>query len=378
MHFAGEEYKQLSSTLRERLVQSISGKKARLVREKEQLDIADTSALLLHPNQFSITNPGSPGGHSSRKTTRNTRHRVDLDELGNGILSEIHKRNNNKRKAHDDDTPGSPGREGGGTGHLTPATRARTYLSHQQNAPAYSIHSLFTEKELSAHANQAHVATAHFFASSKRENQQEHHHHLNSHHASANNTDADDNASGTGAEEDAGGGTPTATDMLRTASQNFHATRSTRTHGNGFALNALAELSDKPATRPNLPYHVLANYHARPNSNAPPLPPLMNEEIDDDCARMDRLQSRPNGWVDRNLIELLVEPYLHEVDGIPQNPERFSLLHPDFPVDSGVHLYPLHGGRDGDFMLDGSGSGNGNGNGGGSGGGAGRERKRRR
>ena len=332
--------------------------------------------------------------HASRKTTRNTRHHrgVDLDELGNGILSELHKRNhpngnnnnNNKRKAHDDDTntPEPGGGGGGREAHLTPASRARTYLSHQQNAPAYSIHSLFTEKELTAHANQAHVATAHFFATSKRDNQQEQQHHTQHHiggnsnhrHASGNNTDADDNMSGTGAEEDgAGVGTPSATDMMRTASQNFHATRSTRMHGNGFALNALAELSDKPATRPNLPYHVLANYHARPtNSNAPPLPPLMNEEIDDDCARMDRLQSRPSGWVDRHLIELLVEPFLHEVDGIPQNPERFSLLHPDFPVESGVHLYPLHGAREGDTMLGGSSGATPGASGGG------RERKRQR
>lgn len=326
------------------------------MREKEQLDIADTNALLLHPNQFSITNPSSPGGvHSSRKTTRNTRHRLDLDELGNGILSEINKR---KRKAPGtgDEDPGSPGREGGSS--LTQAARAKASLSNRQNAPAYSIHSLFTEKELSAHANQAHVATAHFFASSKRENNQHDNHNNNnhsnniSHHgagASGSNTDADDNASGTGAEDDIG--TPSATDMVRTASQNFHATRSTRTHGNGGSLNLLAELSDKQATRPNLPYHVLANYHARPNSNAPPLTSLMNEEIDDDCSRMERLQARPAGWVDRSLIELLVAPYLNEVNGVPQNPERFSLLHPDFPVDVGVHLYPVHGGGDKDTML---------------------------
>lgn len=321
------------------------------MREKEQLDIADTNALLLHPNQFSITNPASPGGIHGNRKTRHTRHRVDLDELGNGILSEIHRR---KRKAADDDV-GSPVRD---AGHLSPAARTKAYLSQQQHAPTYSIHSLFTEKELTAHANQAHVATVHFFAASRRENkqqqQQHHHHHHHNHHSGAgtngNNTDADDASGvgdGTGQEDN---GTP-ATDMVRTASQNFHATRSTRTHGNGSSLNPLAELSDKPATRPNLPYHILSNYHARPNSSAPPLPALMNEEIDDDCARMDRLQSRPAGWVDRNLVELLVEPFVNEVDGIPQNPDRFNMFHPDFPISSGMHLYPLRGGKEGDEMF---------------------------
>lgn len=321
-------------------MQTISGKKARLMREKEQLDIADTNALLLHPNQFSITNPASPGGIHGNRKTRHTRHRVDLDELGNGILSEINKR---KRKAQDDEI-GSPVRD---AGFLSPAERAKTYSSQQQHAQAYSIHSLFTEKELSAHANQAHVATVHFFATSKRENQQQQH---SGTATNGNNTDAEDASGvgndGTGQEDN---GTP-ATDMVRTASQNFHATRSTRTHGHG-SLSALAELSDRPATRPNLPYHILANYHARPNSNAPPLPPLMNEEIDDDCARMERLQSRPAGWVDKNLIELLVEPFLNEIDGIPQNPDRFNLLHPDFPIETGVHLYPLRGGKEGIEMF---------------------------
>ncbi|CBF83251.1 protein sds3 [Aspergillus nidulans FGSC A4] len=322
-HFAEEEYNNLSATLRERLVQTLSGKRARLMREKEQLDIVDTNALLLHPNQFSITNPASPGGIHGNRKTRHTRHRVDLDELGNGIMTEhLNKR---KRKAPEEDV-GSPVRE-------TPAERAKAQVAQQQLAPTYSIQSLFTEKELSAHANQAHIATVHFFSTSKRADQP------SGAVTNGNNTDAEEasGVDGTGAEDN---GTP-ATDMARTASQNFHATRSTRTHGN-HALNPLAELSDKPAVRPNLPYNILANYHARPsNSGAPPLPPLMNEEVDDDWNRMDKMASKPPGHVDRNLIQLLVEQTPAEINGIPQNPNRFSLLHPDFPTEVGMHLYPL-------------------------------------
>lgn len=299
------------------------------MREKEQLDIADTNALLLHPNQFSITNPASPGGIHGNRKTRHTRHRVDLvDELGNGILADFNKR---KRKAPEEDV-GSPVREGG---YTNPAERAKAQVVQQQHAPSYSIQSLFTEKELSAHANQAHVATVHFFSTSKRADQP------SGAATNGNNTDAEDASGADGTEDN---GTP-ATDMARTASQNFHATRSTRGHGN-HALNALAELSDKPAVRPNLPYNILANYHARPSNNgAPPLPPLMNEEVDDDWARMDRLHTKPAGYVDKGLLQLLVEPVPAEIDGIPQNPHRFSMLHPDFPPDMGIHLHPIESGK---------------------------------
>ncbi|PYH82868.1 deacetylase complex subunit Sds3 [Aspergillus uvarum CBS 121591] len=327
VHFAEEEYKHLANTLRERLVQTITGKRARLMREKEQLDLADTNALLLHPNQFSITNPASPGGIHGNRKTRHTRHRVDL-ELGDAAMAETF--NRRKRKAPEEDV-GSPVRDSGLSSH--PAERAKAQLVQQQQAPAYAIQNLFTEKELSAHANHAHVATVHFFSTSKRADQP------SGAATNGNNTDADEGSGvdGTGAEDN---GTP-ATDMARTASQNFHATRSTRGHGN-HALNALAELSDKPAVRPNLPYNILANYHARPSNNgAPPLPPLMNEEVDDDWARMDRLHNKPVGFVDKGLAQLLVEPSPAEVNGVPQNPNRFNMLHPDFPTDMGMHLYPL-------------------------------------
>lgn len=315
-------------------MQAISGKKSRLMREKEQFDISDTNALLLHPNQFTLTNPASPGGIQSNRKTRHTRNRPGLDEFGNGIVSDGNKR---KRKAPHDDDIGSPARDG----HSTPAERGKAAMSQHQTAPTYSIHSLFTDKELAAHANYAHIATAHFFSTSKKQEG------ASGTATNGNTTDAED-TDAAGQEE--GNGTPAASDMVRTASQNFHATRSTRTQGSA-GLNALAELSDKPATRPNLPYHILANHSSRSNANAPALPSLMNEEIDDDCARMDRLQSKPPGWIDRGLIEMLVEPIPDEIDGIPANPERFSLLHPEFPVDMGIKYYPVSGKSNGYEMF---------------------------
>ncbi|KAJ5492909.1 hypothetical protein N7539_001655 [Penicillium diatomitis] len=302
VHFAKEEFNQLSGTLRERLMQSISSKRSRLMREKEQLDIADTNALLLHPNQFSITNPASPGG------------------------SMLNKR---KRKAPEEE-PGSPAREAGGT---TPAERSKAYVE-KQSAPTYSIQSLFTDKELSAHSNQAHVATVHFFSTSKRPEQG------SGAVTNGNNTETEDTLDGTVHEEN---GTPSATDMMRTASQNFHITRSTRGTAAHSALSALADLADKNATRPALPYHVLSNYHARPNGNAPPLTSLLSEEVDDDLSRVDRLHnSKAGAWIDASLVDLVVAPLPSEpVDGRPPNPDRFTSLHPDFPAVVGMQLQPV-------------------------------------
>jgi hypothetical protein len=319
--------------LRERIVQTISGKRSRLMREKEQLDIADTNALLLHPNQFTITNPASPGGIHGNRKTRHTRHRVGLDDLGNGIDG-----NKRKRKAPLEDDLGSPGRDG----LSTPAERAKASLSQHQTAQTYSVHSLFTDKELAAHANYAHTATAHFFSTSKRQET------MPGTATNGNTTDADDTDSAVPGLDDFG--TPAAADMARTASQAFHATRSTRNQGN-IGLNILAELSDKPATRPNLPYHILANHNARSNVNAPSLTSLMNEEIDDDCQRMERLQSKPQSWIDKGLIDTLVDPIPDEVDGVPANPDRFSLLHPEFPVDVGVKYYPVAGKNTASFEM---------------------------
>ncbi|KAI9762523.1 MAG: hypothetical protein M4579_000326 [Chaenotheca gracillima] len=163
VQLAKEEHRHLASTLRERLIQSITSKKTRLMREKEQLDLADSNALLLHPNQFSITNPASPGGVHSNRKTRHMRYRPgDMEDTGEGG----HKR---KRKlAAEDNDVGSPappmGRIPTETGTASPFNDARLRPAASQDAPAYSIERLFTEKELTMHFNLAQVATAQHFA----------------------------------------------------------------------------------------------------------------------------------------------------------------------------------------------------------------------
>jgi len=93
---ANREYRALSQTLRDRLINVIVSKKSRLNKEKEALEISDASALLLHPNQFSITNPSSPGGAHGKRATRQRR---EMEEM----TFENKKR---KRIVNDDD--GSP------------------------------------------------------------------------------------------------------------------------------------------------------------------------------------------------------------------------------------------------------------------------------
>lgn len=314
-----EEHKKLTETIRERLVQAITSRKNRLMKDKEHLDLADTNALLLHPNQFSITNPASPGGMHGNRKTRGTRRGADFDDL----IEPMHKR---KRKALEDDYGSPAPREL--CGLTTPAEKTKVRLGTQQNAAAYNINSLFTEKELGMHSNNAHVAAVHFLAVQKRQRQVA---------ASGANTDRDDMSDASSVEDTTGG----AADMERTASQhNYHATRSTRTNGGGVSsgLGGLGDLAEKTATRPNLPYFILGNYHSRPNGtlSAPTPPALMGEEIDDDMARFAAVKTKPKGWVDAKLVGALVADI--EMREEPRPRQRFGNLHPDFPPQMDVHM----------------------------------------
>lgn len=160
---AQEEHQLLSSTLRERLIQSVTAKRAKLLRDKEQLDIADSNALLLNPTQFSIGNPASPGGALSNRKTRHTRGRTDLADDPN--------ENKRKRKAPFDEEPAagsaSPlpqsAKEPPASAH-GPVKDAKARLASSQfEAPLYSIDRLFSEKELALNLNRAYLQTNDYF-----------------------------------------------------------------------------------------------------------------------------------------------------------------------------------------------------------------------
>ncbi|KAI0025088.1 Sds3-like-domain-containing protein [Xylariomycetidae sp. FL0641] len=148
---AKREYKALSSTLRDRLINAITSKKYRIGKEKEAMDISDSSALLLHPNQFSLNNPASPGGTHGK---RNTRLRREMEELPG--FSENRKR---KRNAADDDGSPAPNRRAFDTSNTTPLWQSDRLRSlRKESGPVFSIEKLFTDKELSMTYNTAAIA----------------------------------------------------------------------------------------------------------------------------------------------------------------------------------------------------------------------------
>lgn len=142
----------MTENLRQRLIHNVNQKKAALLREKEKLDIADTNALLFHPNQFSINNSASPGGPQSNRKTRHARHRLEAEELEpvGGVNSK------RKRKALVDLENGSPGPAGRDTEPINPLKEANASLeAHQVSTPLYSIDRLFSARELEVNTQQA-------------------------------------------------------------------------------------------------------------------------------------------------------------------------------------------------------------------------------
>lgn len=147
-----KEHHLLVETVRQRLIQSVNQKRSALLKEKEKLDIADTNALLYHPNQFSINNSASPGGPQSNRKTRHARHRLEAEEMEPiGGVS-----NKRKRKAPTDVENGSPGPAGRDTEPTNPLKEANARLeAHQITAPLYSIDRLFSARDLDGYLQQA-------------------------------------------------------------------------------------------------------------------------------------------------------------------------------------------------------------------------------
>ena len=147
-----KEHRILTESVRQRLIHSVNQKRTALLKEKERLDIADTNALLFHPNQFSINNSASPGGPQSNRKTRHARHRLEIEEIENAGGAS----NKRKRKAPPDVENGSPGPAGRDTEPANPLKEANARLeAHQITAPLYSIDRLFSARDLDANVQQA-------------------------------------------------------------------------------------------------------------------------------------------------------------------------------------------------------------------------------
>lgn len=127
--------------IRDRIYQVVQKKRMKLTAERESLENADPTTTLFHPSQFSIANPASPGGLQNNRKTRHTRHRLELEEGGNG------ESNKRKRKAPLEMENGSPSRAVDSDTNF-PWKEANAKLEAHNNAPAVTLDQLFTEKDI--------------------------------------------------------------------------------------------------------------------------------------------------------------------------------------------------------------------------------------
>lgn len=270
---ATTEHKALSSTLRDRLINSITNKKNRLAKDKDNVEIGESSALLLHPSQFGHANPTSPGGIHGKRASR---HRRDAEELPG--YGENHKR---KRRAGDSDESPAPTRQRIDNGSSTPLwfTEKQAMISKQLDSPLYSIDKLFTEKELSMTYNTAALAA---------------HSHMVRHPPYTDDIESPPNGksdsssdhekpnqTADGEAEDAD--SPAGAAMMER--QYSHATRSTRAnYVTGLGIDAIADINAPsnfqaltrqiPKLPPFLAYGTMKVYSKGEAANSPaPLPP---------------------------------------------------------------------------------------------------------
>jgi hypothetical protein len=226
---AKEEHGILKETLRQRMIQNLLQKKARLEKEKEQLDLGDSNASLLHPNQFSITNPASPGGVHKRSTRNTGRRGGDPDDSGN-VGPQDNRRKKKLFEEMEGQSPGPANLRSDNTNSPWKDAKAKAVYD-QYEAPTYSIERLFTNKELEMAERRAAVAANNFLIKMKNQkNGQTNGIDTNGRHANsdeagssgANDVDMDDDATGA--------------DMERNQSQTYHQTR-------GATKNALSDLA---------------------------------------------------------------------------------------------------------------------------------------
>lgn len=304
IHQAEEEHKALASQIRQRLITTITKRRQQLLRDKEQLDIADSSALLLNPNQFSVNNPGSPGGGYNRKT-RHLRHRAVSPNGGDDNGKRKRKLPAMEDEGNESPVPAfrsipPPDNLGGGRSPFKDARDKSIYAQYE--APAYSLERLFTDKELALATNTAQNATYKYFYQPQQ--QQDSNSNTNATAEPSVDNEGRENASAVDGEDAAAEAVSTppvaAPEMERTSSHQV------LTRG-GARANPLAALSDlataaaaasgNPAAVPirDNPFApVVPNYHAvtrSEKSGAPAPPSVSNLDAENDFELMRRAGS---------------------------------------------------------------------------------------
>ncbi|KAH7321068.1 putative deacetylase complex subunit Sds3 [Stachybotrys elegans] len=309
---AKREHRALTGTLRDRLINTLTQKKNRLNREKEVLEINDSSALLLNPNQFSLTNPSSPGGTHGKRATR---LRKDADDL------QMFSDKKRKRNPGEDDGSPAPMRRALDPNSTTPLWQSeKARAAAKQNGPLYSIDKLFTDKELTLHYNSAAVAS---------------HQYILRNRVNGSGSSPDESDSGNGDNDNGEQDTdslPSAPMMERQVS---HATRSTRGGANqnflddkilgiegiaNFELPANLDLihaQEPPKMPPLVPQQYLKPYPRTSDQNFPvPLPP---DDVASDISIMGYFKQydqshKPGAHLDvpsglRKVLEAVATPY---------------------------------------------------------------------
>lgn len=277
------------------------------MREKEHLDLADSAALLLHPSQFSITHPSSPGGTQSNRKTRNTRLRPgDYDDVGAQAAGDGPAKR--KRKTAPEDADGE---------HALARPRLADFRTspHREAHPQtniYTIERLFTEKELSSSTHNAAVATAQQFAQLKS---QAYGLELHGDAIALPLSSEGDDAAGSGGERTVRDGTSAedasapAPEMDRSANPSQHATRSGR-NGAAAGLHALGDAAASQTVTSfglSVPLHVPSATLGK-NTVAPAVPSIAADDGEDDLRKMDNLIRGPSGATDRHLLEQVCTP----------------------------------------------------------------------
>ncbi|KAL8830309.1 MAG: hypothetical protein Q9170_005792 [Blastenia crenularia] len=309
---AEKECEGLLVNLRQRLIKTVSDKRAALLKERDKTESFDASSLLVNPSQFSFANPASPGGLQSNRKTRHTRHRLDVEEIG--PVGE----NKRKRKLGVDADEGSPGPSNRTADVEAPALSkdSRAKLdSSQLFTSNYSLDALFSDRELIMVQQEASIAALQEMQSLRKQNRNLDKDPLSKLEASTlkpqtngrkslrpNGSTNPTTANVTDAEDDAENGAPqvdgaddnssddiflTAPAMDRTANSSFHATRSTRNNhlsflNNGSTLHTLGDLAGRASAIKLIGTYSKDRKVGSDEYNR--APPLTDQEVDDDLA----------------------------------------------------------------------------------------------
>ena len=333
-----KEHRLLTETLRQRLIHSVNQKRSALLKEKEKLDIADTNALLFHPNQFSINNSASPGGPQSNRKTRHARHRLEVEEIEPvGGVS-----NKRKRKVPTDAENGSPGPAGRDTEPTNPLKEANARLeAHQITAPLYSIDRLFSTRELDVNIQQAcYEVIAEQTAKRRRLNADSQTNGASMDPFAHTMSDSDDGLlqPDYGADGEAEEVSTTAAMMERTNTQTsttYHTTRSTRKtnlSNSHYAREQLGELAGREAAIPSIGVYQKEKKREEEYQRAPPLSEL---DAESDMALYEAAMKDDDAT--RAANEKLLDEVVEEVEdhvGSPIEEETNPFSRPDLELEA--------------------------------------------